>query len=269
MVVAGEDVAVSATKTSRAQRAAGYVEHDDEALPEFDWTKPMIVSAWGRKGSGKSVFNRNLYDSWPGDKLCIDVNGNADPGPDARPVDRGGDGELPKRFPDPPAQLPGSPRPGPQNLHLRADPGSATYTEDLDRGIGMALFPQDHRTLVWAGEVGEFMPTANATLPSMRRLLMQNRHYRTTALFDGPRPVNVNPLVLAQSDFVAIYRLPNPADKKRVADSIGYPPALFEEACNACWRTEHAYLLWDARAARLYDMPPLPLDGATAARGKA
>ena len=28
---------------------------------------------------------------------------------------------------------------------------------------------------------------------------MQNRHYTATALFDGPRPVNVNPLVVTLS----------------------------------------------------------------------
>ena len=62
-------------------------EDVDEDFPVvLDPTKPMIISAWGRKGSGKSVFNRRIYQSWPFDRLAIDVNGNAEPGPDAERV---------------------------------------------------------------------------------------------------------------------------------------------------------------------------------------
>ncbi|MBN9328085.1 MAG: hypothetical protein J0I87_14370 [Cellulomonas sp.] len=207
----------------RTPLAAPTVELGDE-LPPIDPSKPAIISAWGRKGSGKSVFNRRLFDSWPWDKLAIDVNGDADPGPDATKVTT----PLPGRFPAPPEPVPGGPRPGP-------------------------------RTLVWCGEIGEFMPTAQRTGPHMRRLLMQNRHYHTTALFDGPRPMNVNPLVLAQSDLVAIFHLPNPADQERVADTIGYPPARFHEECETTWRRgKYWFLLWHAEAHALYRCAPLP-----------
>ena len=223
----------------------------------IDPTKPMIISAWGRKGSGKSVFNRRLYESWPYDKLCIDVNGDADPGPDAERIST----PLPAKYPAPPTQLPGLERPGPQNLHFRADPGSATYGDDLDRAVGLALFPQSARTLVWAGEVGEFMPNAAATKPHMRRLLMQNRHYGVTALFDGPRPAHVNPLVIGQSDLVAVFHLPNPDDRERVAKTIGYPAARFHAECETTFRRgKFWYLLWVAESHRLYRCAPLPID---------
>ncbi|WP_291761939.1 hypothetical protein [Cellulomonas sp. 73-145] len=238
----------------RTPLAAPTVELGDE-LPPIDPSKPAIISAWGRKGSGKSVFNRRLFDSWPWDKLAIDVNGDADPGPDATKVTT----PLPGRFPAPPEPVPGGPRPGPRTLVFRADPGAPTYADDLDRAVGMALFPQAHKTLVWCGEIGEFMPTAQRTGPHMRRLLMQNRHYHTTALFDGPRPMNVNPLVLAQSDLVAIFHLPNPADQERVADTIGYPPARFHEECETTWRRgKYWFLLWHAEAHALYRCAPLP-----------
>jgi hypothetical protein len=236
----------------------------DEPL-SFDPTRPMIVSAWGRKGSGKSYFNRRLFWSYPFDKLAIDVNGDADAGPGAVPLR-----ELGRRFPDPPAGVADARRPRFQNLVYRADPGSDTYDDDLDRAVGMALMPQDHPALVWCGEVGEFMPTAQKTRPSMRRLLMQNRHYRTTVLFDGPRPVNVNPLVLAQSDIVAVFDLPNPDDRDRIAKTIGYPAARFTEECdNTFRRGEHWFLMWDAASHTLYRYAPLPkLEGAKAGAPK-
>ncbi|MCL1872173.1 MAG: hypothetical protein FWF90_17425 [Promicromonosporaceae bacterium] len=222
-------------------------------FPEFDATKPMIVSAWGRKGSGKSYFNRRLYRGWPFDKLAVDVNGDADPGAGAEPLR-----ELGRRWPDAPAGV-ADHRTRYQNLVYRADPGSATYDEDLDRAVGMAMFPQDRRTLIWCGEVAEFMPSAQKTRPHMRRLLQQNRHYSTTALFDGPRPAHVNPLVLHQSDYVAVFHLPNPDDRERIAKSIGYPADRFHAECHETFRRgEHWYLLWDAREHKLLRCPPLP-----------
>lgn len=226
--------------------------HPDFPLT-LDHTKPLIISAWGKKGSGKSVFNREIYKSFPGDKLCIDVNGNADPGEDAERLT----GDLPKKWPAGTPQL--GERRRPRNLWYRANPGSDSYHQDLDRALSLALFPQDHQVLVWAGECGDLMPNGKAG-PHMRTLLQQNRHYRTTCLFDGPRPVFVNPLTLSQSNLVAIYRLPNPNDRKRIADSVGYPPKEFDRECHETWRrAPHWFLLWDSDRDQLWRCPPLPL----------
>jgi hypothetical protein len=222
----------------------------------LDPDKPMIIAAFGRKGSGKSTFNRRIYNTWPYDKVCIDVNGEAEPGPAAERLTT----PLPTRFPEPARGLDGAARRY-RNLHYVADPGSATYEDDLDRAIGLALYPKDRRVLVWAGEVGEFTPSPQTTKPHMRKLLMQNRHYRATALFDGPRPMNVNPLILAQADLVAIYHLPNPDDRERVAKTIGYPVNRFHEEHEAMLRRgPYWFLLWDANAHQLYRSEPLPLD---------
>jgi hypothetical protein len=246
------------------------VEHLEEVDPghedfplRIDPGRPMIISAFGRKGSGKSVFNGEAYQSWAGDKLAIDVNGHAYVGEDAEKLT----GEIPSSFPM------GTPPLGekrkPRNLHYIANPRSATYRDDLDRAVGMALFPKDHPVLLWAGEVGELTPNSKAG-PHMRQLLMQNRHHRVTALFDGPRPMNVDVLVLAQSDLVAVYELPNPADRKRIADSIGFPPKEFDAACHETWRQgDHWFVLWHAGQKQLYVCPPLPIaarehDGAPA-----
>jgi hypothetical protein len=227
-------------------------DHEDFPL-KLDAGRPMIISAWGRKGSGKSVFNGEIYQSWEGDKLAVDVNGHAYVGADAERLT----GDLPTSFPlDTPAL--GEKR-KPRNLHYVANPRSATYRDDLDRAVALSLFPKDHPVLLWAGEVGELTPNSKAQ-PAMRQLLMQNRHHRVTALFDGPRPMNVDVLVLAQSDLVAVYELPNPADRKRIADSIGYPPKAFDAACQDTWRQgDHWFLLWHSQQKQLYVCPPMPI----------
>jgi hypothetical protein len=240
--------------------SAEELDADDSPLMDLDATRPMIVSAWGKKGSGKSHGNRLLYRAYPFDRLAIDVNGNADPGPDAERIGRE---QLGGKFPAP-APMVGERRKA-RSLWFRAHPGSPTYREDLDRAVGLALYPQDHRTCLWAGEVGELMPNGRPG-PHMRTLLMQNRHHNVTALFDGPRPMFVDPLTLAQSDLVMVYKLPNPADRKRIADSIGFPPKEFDRECQDVWRRgDHWFLMWDANRDTLYrhePLPPMPAESA-------
>ena len=230
-----------------------------DVLAQIDPHAPLIVSAWGRKGSGKSTFNRRLFRSWPGDKLAIDVNGNADPGDDAQPIGL----PLPGKFPE---SVPGlGERRGPVSLYYRAHPGSPTYRDDLDRAVGLALYPQAHRTCLWAGEVGEITPHGRSG-PHMRTLLMQNRHYNVTALFDGPRPAHVDPLIYAQSDLVAVYHLPNPDDREKLAKGMGYPVKRFHDECAETFRRgKWWFLLWHAEAHQLYRMAPLPTDEEAAA----
>lgn len=226
---------------------------DDSPLMELDPTKPMIVSAWGMKGSGKSFLNREIFRSYPYDRLTIDVNGNADPGEDAEKITA----PLPGKFPTASGGTLGERRRA-RSLWFRAHPGSPTYRDDLDRAVALALYPQDHRTCLWAGEVGELQPHSRPG-PHMRTLLMQNRHYNVTALFDGPRPVNVDPLTLAQSNLVAVYKLPNPKDRDRIADSIGFPPKEFSAECFKTWRRgDFHFVLWDADRQTLYRHEPIP-----------
>jgi hypothetical protein len=234
------------------------VHIDDEDFPlRLDHTRPYVISAWGKKGEGKSYFNGLVYRSYPGDKLAIDVNGHAYVGDDAERIRL--EESMPTRWPEKAPAL--GERRKPRNLHYIANPRSATYRDDLDRAVGLALFPKDHPVCLWAGEVGELTPHSKAG-PHMRTLLMQNRHHRITALFDGPRPMNVDPLVLAQSDLVAVYRLPNPADRKRIADSVGIPPKTFDDVCAKTWREgKHWAVLYSSEHDQLFQLPPLPSDG--------
>lgn len=231
---------------------ADELDADDSPLMALDPSRPSIISAWGKKRSGKSYLNRMLWASWPYDKIVIDVNGNAEPGEGTEKVTA----PLPTKFPAAAGGL--GERRKARALHYRAHPGSDTYRDDLDRAVGMALYPQDRKCLLWAGEVGELQPYGRPG-PHMRTLLQQNRHYNVTALFDGPRPVNVDPLTLAQSDLVAVYVLPNPKDRDRIADQIGFPPKEFTKECFETWRRgEHWFLLWDSDRQTLYRHEPLP-----------
>lgn len=216
--------------------------------------EPLVISAWGKKGRGKSYFNRRIFRSYPGDKIAIDINGNADPGPDAEKVTL----PLPERFPEA-VTMPGERR-RPKTLHFVAKPHSPTFHDDLDRALGMALFPQDHRVCLWAGEVGELTPNSKSQ-PHMRTVLMQNRHYNIDCLFDGPRPMNVDKLVLGQSDLIAVFYLPDQADRERIAKSVGIPTKDFEAECREVWgRGKHHFLLWHTDSETLFRMPPLPDD---------
>jgi hypothetical protein len=226
-----------------------------EDLPEdpfaLDPVKGTIILAVGAKGTGKSVFTRRLYLTWPYDKLAIDVNGDADPGEDAERLHELGT-SFPVRH-----EITGPPKP--RNLHYRADPGSPTYRQDLDKALGMALRPSDRKVLVWCDEFGE-VSQANRTQPNARRLLMQSRHYGpVSALFACPRPMNIDPLAISQADGIAIYNLPNPRDRQKLAENMGLEPAELDEA----WRTnrtrgKHAFLYWHQPSATLIDCPPLP-----------
>ena len=217
---------------------------------ELDLARNYIISAFGRKGAGKTTFNRSLFRDYPLAKLCVDVNGEADPGPDSVRITTPAG-----RMPDPVEEHGRLVQP---NLHYVADPGSVTYRDDLDRAVGMAMYPSDRSSLVWCGEVGEFT-TGNKTAPHMRRLVMQSRHYKTSALFDGPRPIDIEKLVIAQSDYVAVFDLPDPDDRDRVAKVIGFPPAQFRLECEETFRRgEFWHLLWVSKAKRLYRCPPMP-----------
>ncbi len=223
---------------------------DRHPFPQLDPTKNQIVLIIGRKGSGKSVNARELFRGWPGiDKLVIDPTGDASSGlPAEQTVHR-----LPEALPDPP-------RKG-QHVVLRwvADPGSKSYAEDLDRALGLALWPKNRRVLVWVDEAGELFP-ANRTGPNGRTVLQQSRHWFVSLIAATPRPVTIDPLLLSQADRVVIYDLPNPNDRRRVAESIGIEPTVLAAELDATRAMgKHWFMLYDAHAHELYRVPPLPM----------
>lgn len=216
-----------------------------------DPRKSTFMFACGKKGSGKSHWCREWWDAYPYDRLVIDPTGDvAD--------DLAAEGQRFVRF-DPqviPVRLP-VPGEGEERVTCVyvPDMGSATALDDIDRVIGLAMRGRDKRAMLWIDEFGQ-VTRANKTPPNCRRALHQGRHHNLTLMLAAPRPIDVDPLGIAQADLVACFRMPNPADRRRVADNIGFPPAEFDTA-NA-QLAGHEYLLYDHEGDTLYHMPPLP-----------
>jgi hypothetical protein len=218
---------------------------------KLDPSRSVHIAIVGKKGSGKSVLSRSYWRTWPGDRLVIDVTGDALEGPDREGVHTLTD-PLPSKWP---AQLQELAPHGRKRTSLRyvPDPGSPTYLADMDRALGMAYAKGN--VLVWVDEVGELFP-ANRTPPYARRALQQGRHRNLSLVLAGPRPIDVDPLVMSQADLVYVFRLPNPNDKRRVADLIGWDPREFVAYVDQL--ETHAFLEYDAAAAELTIYPPLP-----------
>jgi hypothetical protein len=222
-------------------------------VKDFDPDRGVYTFATGKKGSGKSHLTRRLWDSYPYDRLVIDPTGSVrqdlrEQG--VRFVDLGRD-TLPLRFP------------APMNEGERVtavyvpDMGADDAVDQMDRALGLAL--AKGKVGVWVDEIG-VMSRVGATPPNLRRALHHGRHRKLTLMMAGPRPVAIDPLCLAQADHVFTFDLPNPHDRRRVAEEIGWPPRRFDEAVHGLGR--HEYLWYNALAndaqGELLHMPALP-----------
>lgn len=218
-----------------------------ESAEQIDPRKPTIVTVLGRKGSGKSILAAGYWDSYPYDELCIDVTKDAIVGPGCTFVS-----ELPDKFPEPDRDH-GRTR---TKLVWQADPGSATYDDDLDRAVSLAL--NRGRALLWIDERGEFTVRPG---PGMRRALNQSRHYGLSILSCGPRAVNIDPLLISQADYLFIFQLPGIHDRRRIAETIGVPESDLSAAIFALG--PHEYLRWDQSNREMIQFPPLPAEYVT------
>ncbi len=212
----------------------------------IDPDRPTFVSIFGMKGEGKSVLARRLWDTWPGDECCIDVTADA---LGAGDVDHTYRGDVPDTWPAPLRED--------EPVRIRYVPNvkAATYQDDLDRAVGLAM--RRRGSFLWIDEVA-VLTSANRTGPNMRALLLHGRHARMSVAFCGPRPIDIDTLVLAQSDYVYVFKLPSPRDRERVASTCGIDRRTFDAAVHALAR--HEYLRWDGH--ELVSFPPLPMQRA-------
>lgn len=218
--------------------------------PPIDPTRNQVITVIGKKGSGKSHAARHLFRSWPGsDRLIVDVTGDADPGDDMSPI------LLPRDA----TRLPEFDRDkGPQVYRWIPDPQSTTFRDDLDRALGMGLYPKDRPVLIWVDESGEVFPV-NQVGPHGRTGLHQGRHHNVSLILCGPRAMGIDPLCLGQSDRVLMYKIPNPKDRERIAANIGIKPQILERELNATNRRgDFWFLMYVADEDMLYRCPPLP-----------
>ena len=210
---------------------------------------PIFAVCVGRKGQGKSELAWLLWDSWPYDRVVIDTTGSVGKlHPDPDTIDL----EVP-----PPASWPGYLKEADQDrLSLRyvPDHGAPDYRDDMDRVIGLA-FSHGH-CLLWVEETGLVAP-AGQVLPNMRRVLNMGRHQDLWTINTFPRPMGIDPLVMAQADVIYAFDLPNPDDRKRLADIAGFRRETVDQAMAEL--PDHGYLRIVTAAHELAIMPPIPL----------
>jgi hypothetical protein len=132
--------------------------------------------------------------------------------------------------------------------------GSATWLDDIDRAIGLCL-GRGQPMLLWVDEYGA-VTRGSSTPPNMRRVLHHGRHDRLSLLLAAPRPMDVDPLGIAQADLVYTFRTPQVYDRARVADTIGWDRGEFDATNARLGKYEHT--LYDGRVDELFVMPPLP-----------
>lgn len=189
----------------------------------LDARRANFVTSLGRKGSGKSVLCGVYFRSFPGDRMVIDPTGDAlprrtlpedvDPRREVLRVYRG----------DPPDTWPHDPEGRRVTVRFVPDPARSTFVEDMDRAVGVAYA---HRgTCLWLDEIGDVCQV-NRVHPHMRRALHQGRHQDLTLLMAGPRPIDVDPMVLSQADVLCAFAFSNPKDRERLAEhfDLSTPP---------------------------------------------
>jgi hypothetical protein len=216
---------------------------------QLDHKRGTFIVCTGKKESGKSVMAGAFAMSWPYDMVVLDIAGDDGPfvrkEPDSRTHDvidlTGTVEDLPRSWPEYQRR-----EKRPMILRYVPDPGSATELEDMDAVTGLAFShsTKERPAMLLVHEMGRAAP-AGRTPAHMRRVLNHNRHRGLTAVFCGPRPMTVDPLVIAQADLVYTFELNQPSDRKRVSDNIGWDPAEFDQAVHDLGL--HEYLLYDAR----------------------
>lgn len=204
------------------------------------------VAIFGRKGQGKSELAHFYWKGFPGDRVCIDVTHDVWA---LHPVE----GAI--HLSDPlPARLPEGYNGERVTIFYRPDTGSPTYLDDIDHVIGLTYAKEG--TMCWVEEIGT-IAKAGATRPHLTRCLNHGRHQKWNGLFTGPRPMDIDTLVLSNADVVACFDLPNPDDRRRIAASIGLAPKILD--ANIAALHDHEYFAYTAVPRAWAIMPPLPL----------
>lgn len=230
----------------------------------LDISKAPIVMCAGRKGSGKTTTALMFLRSFPYDAVVIDVAGDDGPmGPGI--VEWSDTAEfLPRSFPVDATER----DQGRIILRYVPDAGSPTFLQDMDAVVGIAMHhsTKERPALLVVHEAGVAAP-ANRTQPHMRRVLAHNRHNGLVCIFTMPRTQTIDPAIIGQSDVGYVYDLPNPHDRRRVAEEIGWDPRAF--AAGVAGLEQYECLRYDVKEPapapgapdyRLIHLPALPAD---------
>ncbi|MCU1489714.1 MAG: hypothetical protein JWM85_1119 [Acidimicrobiaceae bacterium] len=192
----------------------------------------MFLDFFGRKNSGKSHLAELYARSWPYDGLVINSTGDVDhdytwtlPWPGGEElVDKKSNGDpiYAVNWPERPEGLSRAMwNLVPNRLHdphyrFKIDAAIAALHEAGDK----RRFPGARPRLLWVDEIGE-VAKPGRVLQGFDTVLHQGRHNGDWCLFCGPRPMDIETLVLGQADWIFCFALPAVADVQRVAKTCG------------------------------------------------
>lgn len=213
-----------------------------------------FVTFLGKRQWGKSHAARLYFDAYPFDRVVFDPNNDIAPEADWITI---------RRVPEDLATTGLEKREEALPLTSGTDPARVTvhyvpilsdphWREDLDRLL-LAVF--EHQWVcLWIDEVVK-VAKANQTLPSMDLILHQFAHQHLVVLLCGPRPVDIDPLVITQADLLYLYRLRGVQDRRRLAELLGVDLSELDVLMTL---EPYNFLLHRDAFDDLVLMPPLP-----------
>jgi hypothetical protein len=190
----------------------------------------------GRSGSGKSLLARAIFLSAAAPRLIIDPADS-----DLTDVDGAVTFRDPKR---PPADAATA-------RFVPSDPGDRDAYDAVYRWA-FERFPR----YTWLDEAGIAAP-AQGGPRWLNTYIVQGRKRALGHVACHPRPREVNRNLIAQAAHVFVFDLPNPDDRRHLADLMGLPVAELDADLAAL--PEFGFLWWDG--ATLLSCPPLKVRG--------
>jgi hypothetical protein len=190
----------------------------------------------GRTSSGKSQLARSIFLAAPGRKTVIDPQGS-----DTTKVPGSTTYRDPRRPPD--VEI---------RRFVPVDPADLDAYDEVYRQILLRDFP----AYVWCDEAGDVFPVRR-TPSKVRRLLTHGRKRQIGHIATHTRPREVDPNLIAQAAHVVMFDLPNPHDRRHLADVAGIAPRDLDAQLSALPR--YGYLWLNVAEHDLGARPPLKL----------
>lgn len=252
---------------------------EEPDLFDLDPDKGAYVASFGPKGTGKSELITRLFARYPYNGLLIDYARDVDPnyrftepmpGPlhalarelgsmgDVDPSSLGGfverlreawRGEGSKRF---------------HKYRYVPNFVAKDWLDQTDNYIGLAYLLE--RCAVELDEINEEAPVGR-TPRWTRAMLRVGRHQRCSMLMAGPRPADLDPMVLNQADVVTIHGQLHELDVNRMAKQLHLSDREMMDAIRNLQRFERGdsplegvgeFLAFFKRGGDLVIYPPLP-----------